>query len=326
METNYDNITTYLDNNGIYSGVHKINTKSAMEQITDSYWTTCPFSATGRKYVLHKETNLFYEFADVIGRFRKTEIKIGDVDYERLIIAYKDNKLNKLRFDKPLDERPKWAQVRHFTDVMVLWKESHYTLINHRSEMWFLPTRVVYIGVEVKSRFEDFSLRVDVKNLVSAVPNPRTPYCVPVYALSTFNKLGEVVNSVHTSRCAIRRDNTLLFEEGEWFNGGWENMARVDEFIALCEERMLPCYIQSTTSYEMKRKSSTRYDPIFTCVSINPFTAVRKTKDTTTFNHTKTDEMVDKKDAFKEELVAYVFHPDRLERLYGENAMDALDM
>jgi hypothetical protein len=342
METKHDNISTFLDTHGIYSGSNALNNHNAREEVSESYWTTCPFRPTQTdrpRYVINKETTTFAEFTGITGRFRKSEIRVGGTasTYERLSIAYKDTKLNKGRFDRPsIDDRPSWVDVRNYADVMVMWKERTYTLSATASEMWFLPAKVMYVGVETKEEFHNFNLSIRTTYLMSPVPNPRTPHCVPVRKTMVFRNYhdqepAELEHDDYYSHRMSLREGKILMTDGTTidYRPSYENRPLRETFLEECEERLLPHRFSVSTTYVPIKmgtsKLSVKYHREAECVSVVPFSAVRKTISTPAFADDRMDTLVSKKDALKEELMASVYHPDRLERLYGDKMVDMME-
>jgi hypothetical protein len=344
----------YLTKHGIFTGVSTRTHRNVSTRVLSTYWTKCPFLTDDRtkheKFTVESETPTFIKFHQKPYRFRKEVIRKGDA-YTQLSIAYRDTALNKERFnfggDTRVEALPNWEVVKHYTDVLVRWDDADHSIDERFKELWFLSSKVMYMGVSASLREGDgYSGRtsVVVNTYCSPVKTERTPTPVPVRSRGTFR---------HYSSNGFRRNDydgnpfekswsTNLEEEGHSGHNKFilldgeeikvsrhdnydRRMAMEERFSAQCETAYLPYEMIKEVSYQPTRKTmKEKYNDDFITAGMMPLTEMKHSASAVPFTDAKMEAMRKHKEAFADELVRTCLHPKRLERLYGEGFVDII--
>ncbi len=349
----------YLNKHGIYTGISHRSRRSVNTRVVSTYWTPCPFVEDYKrheKYTVESETNTFIKFHQKPYRFRFQTIKKGD-GYSQLQIAYRDTALNKRRFhfggDDRIENQPSWAEVKHFTDVMVRWDDADHTIDEDYDQIWFLPNKVMYVGVEAELKTGDEDAYWDggkvysvSKVVCSPTKTERTPTAVPVYTAMRWKSMGrgfrrndydgdpiaDYENNLNgrgmwSSDDGSSNNKILLLDGAEvhfhrQHNDYHERKALTERFIAQCETTYTPFRICLTVMYQPNRKTTTQSYGNLSCVGMRKLTEMKHSALTKPFKHEKLEAMRKHKEAFAEELVRTCLAPERMERLYGEKFVD----
>ena len=346
----------YLIKHGIYTGVSTRTHRNVATKVLSTYWTKCPFLTTDRtkheRFTVESETPTFIKFHQKPYRFRKETINKGD-RYSTLNIAYRDTALNKERFnfggDTRPDALPNWAVVKHYTDVLVRWDDADHSVDEHCDELWFLPSKVMYMGVETSlttRNDEEGVFYAKTHTYCSPVKTERTPTKVPLRTQGTFRQYstdgfrrddydGNPFERWETNLFPLsyssqhEHEKFVLIDGKEISANPHDNYQRrnelIERFSALCETAYLPFTIEKRLSYQPTRKTmKERYGDRINSAGIMTLTDMKHSASAVPFKHEKMEAMRKHKEAFADELVRTCLHPERLERLYGEGFVDIL--
>jgi hypothetical protein len=347
--------TNYIQKHGIYTGVSVRNHRRVATRVLSTYWTKCPFLTNDHtkheKFTVESETPTFIKFHQKPYRFRKEVIRKGDA-YTQLSIAYRDTALNKERFNYGGDTRPEhlpsWEVVKHYTDVLVRWDDADHTVDETYDELWFLPNKLMYMGVAVELKEERGTAYPQTTVFCSPTKTERTPTPVPLNTRGEFQKSSgrhfnrtnyngnpferwstnldahDDYSSRHTSRKVYLIDGeeaTLHYHAD--YN---EKKAFYERFSAQCEPTLTPFHLTLTVSYFPTRKTTIQHysSTIFTINGLASLTDMKHSASTVPLKEPKIEAMRKQKEAFADELVRTCLHPERLERLYGEGFVDII--
>ena len=343
----------YLNKHGIYTGISTRTHRNVSTKVLATYWTKCPFITEDRtrheRFTVESETPTFIKFHQKPYRFRKETIRKGDA-YTQLSIAYRDTALNKERFNFGGDTRPEnlpnWAVVKHFTDVLVRWDDADHSVDERYEELWFLPSKVMYMGVEATLSANSMNGQMRVYNTVycSPVKTERTPTPVPLHYKGKFRTYGgdgfrrndyngnplerwdsnleEDINGSYSRKVALLDGEEVNINRHAHPHDRW---ALEDRFSAQCETTYLPYEFNKRVSYQPTRKTLTEtYSEYFQCAGMMTLTAMKHSASAVPFKDRNMEAMRKQKEAFADELVRTCLHPKRLERLYGEGFVDII--
>lgn len=344
----------YLNKHGIFTGVSTRTHRNVSTKVLSTYWTKCPFLTDDRtkheKFTVESETTTFIKFHQKPYRFRKETIRKGDA-YTQLSIAYRDTALNKERFhyggNTHISNLPTWEVVKHYTDVLVRWDDSDHSVDERYEELWFLPSKVMYMGVSALLREGagyGGTTRVETTTYCSPVKTERTPTPVPLRTRGTFRYFstdgfrrndydGNPFDELWETN--LKEDggsghNKIILLDGEEIkvnrHDDYNRRKEMEErFSAQCETAYLPYNIIKMVSYQPTRKTMTeKYHDEFTTAGVMTLTAMKHSASAVPFKHEKMEAMRKQKEALADELVRTCLHPERLERLYGEGFVDII--
>lgn len=269
----------------------------------------------------HKDTGTFIEFQGTPTRYRHFH---AILDYPHGIreIAYKDTAANKRFFEAFIhnhrrNDPPPFNMLVMLQDVVV--KVSPFYERKHVSadEIWFLPHRIYYTGVEHTDTFDGHQIRTTSSYLYSTTPTALTPFkCAMRSSLRWWANLRH-------------GDHTFILNEDMTRT----NADDVEEemFLLGCQQVRLPIRVPVITDTDKREDGlhirtadmdGTRYYRYNKHISTTPMTALRGSKEDAKFGVPSLDEWVSRQVAFKEELSAKVFHPDRVERMNATYAVE----
>lgn len=259
---------------------------------------------------IHKETDTFIEFNGNPVKYRNAFFSLNNFPHGITDLAYKDTVANKRVFGQVFNGRavaPSFAEVVRMRDVVFMVCPTFERKTEVTEELWFLQHTVYYTGVKHTDTFDGHQIITRSVYYYSARPTELTPFkCAMRTSLRWWSNLR------HGDKTVVVNEDLTQTEC---------DYDEADALLNECEKKMLPVRIVVTTKTDdrgdalLVNKSVNGAFSYYKHISTASFSALRGCVGDEKFGVTELDELVSRGIAFKEELSARVFHPDRVERM-----------